>query len=95
MILKHLMIDTPSYRRISKRYDVSFNQLAVIIEEYLKYKQYELYSIKLEKLFGHYDSFVKQELSADIATTLESIDNLTNIVKIIVTQDKTVITFSD
>lgn len=73
---KLFWINTPSFRRLANDFDVNFEALADILKDYIKTKNYELYSIRMSELFGHYESFAKQRISAELNICADEVHNV-------------------
>lgn len=95
IITKKYVINSIRLLHVCRKFSISFNDLAQIATEYIKTGQYEIYSLRLNKLVGSYEPFVKQEISDLMNEAIESYRFIGSVTEVTITEARITMTYED
>lgn len=93
MTIKRYMQDSTRLLIVSRRYSLDFHSLAKIVTNYIENGHYELYSVEMEKLCEHYESFVKQEIADVVHEAMECYQHIGSVTKVTISENRIIMDY--
>lgn len=93
--LKTSMHNTNLIWKTALKFDLNFSTLADVVLDYIKTNNGDLYFIRMTKLCGQYDVFVKQVLSELIRECQELYNQFDSVERITLTESRLIILYEE
>lgn len=89
------MHDTTLFYKTASRFDIDFEKLSVVLLDYIKNNNGELYYLRMSNLCGVYDPFIRQIIKPLIVECQDIYSTLGEISEIKLTGNKLIILYED